>query len=74
MVNEDKKPASGGGGCGFKDAHNTNGRENLCVLKKGHAGDHSNGEYSFSDAAATPLSKETIAKMKERDEKAAKVK
>jgi hypothetical protein len=29
--------------------------EVLCILPKGHKGDHSDGKYSWSDAAGTPL-------------------
>jgi hypothetical protein len=28
--------------------------EALCVLPKGHAGNHSDGKYDWSDAAGTP--------------------
>jgi hypothetical protein len=41
--------------CGHKNLHAAD--EPLCTLDKGHAGDHSDGESAWSDAAGTPTKK-----------------
>jgi hypothetical protein len=38
--------------CGHQNMHAEG--EVLCILPKGHKGDHSDGKYSWSDAAGTP--------------------
>lgn len=69
---EVKEPKKGVVTCGFKDAQNTDGKDNVCVLGKDHDGDHSTGEYSFSDLAAVPFPKGVQKKLDEREKKKAK--
>jgi hypothetical protein len=56
--------------CGAKDLHNTNGKDNICILKKGHDGLHFDGKYGFSEAAVnTPLPKDVQEKLDARPKK-----
>lgn len=52
---EKQEVKAAAGACGFEDKQNTNEGKSTCVLEKGHKGDHSDGKYSFSDAAGVPI-------------------